>query len=224
MSLETGKIFHCPFDDDFQDDVGATFLGNIGVTLDTDDKKLGVASANFGGNDYLRYTNPIIALSGDQTISFWAHSSASFQSMFSTRYDNRGSTLSWIDFKSNGVEMGGPYYWKSFTFASGWHMYTILRNGTTNVIVRDKIVMAKFTASTSWQGGAELLLGRRWTGGITPQYLIGNEDDPRIYNRALSYGDVEEGEKCTGEIAELYALAVPEIAFNSYYNNMLAGG
>lgn len=146
--------------------------------------------ANLGeGGDNIQVQNASVAFSGDWTISFWYKG-------ISTGAVDYAAT---IDGGSTGLFVGGGVVSDQWGFYDGttveevgaitnniWTFITVAKLGTTYTFYQNGTSVGSFTLNSI--NVSSLFAGTR--GGTLG--INGNLDDFRLYNRALSAGDVSQ--------------------------------
>jgi len=119
-------------------------------------------------------------------------------SAISTEYPGSNSTVNFaIGF--NGSQFFGGFFNAS---SGGWHQinttiptlnvyahYVLTYNGTQMVFYKNGIVLGTMDTTDIAAGGNPIRIGRRWD---LPDYFPGNIDIARVYDRALTQGEVTD--------------------------------
>ncbi len=134
------------------------------------------------------------AANAPQSISWWLNVPAipgGVQNVLSLTNDGAGSAVQ-AGFRDGriGVWKFGGAWLISTTPASagGWRHYAYTFDGATHRLYIDGALAASATTAPQSAAPTKLAFGR-WTGGA--EYLKGNVDDVRIYNRALTATEVQ---------------------------------
>jgi hypothetical protein len=131
------------------------------------------------------------------TVSAWMKTSANGV-LVSNRY-NSGSYGTWYTLSSTGIEIGdnsqGGY--RSVTFNAStlnglWHHIVYTKDGTSHAIYVDGSLDRSFTSNADISWSQPLYIGKRWNRTSNIGWFNGIIDDVRIYNRALSAGEVAQ--------------------------------
>ncbi len=185
------------FNDDFLDSSG---LGNDGIPKGNPTFVEGYRRG-FGleldGNDYV-----VIDAVGDDftdtdvTLSAWVKTSDSSADWFSCNtglYGNQVRLI--IDGGKFGFDTDSEHALSTTTVSDGeWHLLTFVRDGDTGYTYVDGVMensfdsaandTSDFVASDLWS------IGQEWDSGGPSGFLTGIVDDARIYDYALSLGEV----------------------------------
>jgi hypothetical protein len=78
------------------------------------------------------------------------------------------------------------------TTGGAWHLFTATYDGVQQEIFEDGIVVASQAGSGSFNDNGDNLLIGSEDDGLGSVYMNGSMDDVRIYNRALSGGEVQQ--------------------------------
>jgi hypothetical protein len=181
--------------------------GNTGTLVNEDAGswvagRFGSAVSFNGWNQYVFDTNLVNAISGDMTLSCWV------------KYPNTsGAALDLTDSASPGLQVredgtlgrlgwvnsGGPstslYTTWSLHLDGQWHHVAYVRHGTNySMYVDDRYVGSSSGTVMAYK---RLLAGKN----SSDTYWVGKMDDLRIYNRALSWGEVGSIQAGEGVVA-----------------------
>jgi hypothetical protein len=170
--------------------------GNTGTLVNQDASswvagRFGAAVSFNGWNQYVFDTNLVNAISGDMTLSCWVK----FPNTSGAALDLTDSASPGLQVREDGtlgrlgwVNSGGPstslYTTWSLHLDGQWHHVAYVRQGTNySMYVDDRYVGSSSGTVMAYK---RLLAGKN----SSDTYWVGKMDDLRIYNRALSWGEV----------------------------------
>ncbi|MEI6119463.1 MAG: LamG domain-containing protein [bacterium] len=198
--LTNGLVAYYPFNGNANDESGQAQNGVVvGTSVSPTTNHLGVSNGalHFGGGSYVSVTPTPFNVNSNWTISFWCilDANAGPQNFVSTGNDAQ-----------SGVNMryfyGQPGFWQyasgnngincnATNAATSWNMFTCSINGHLLEMFLNniRIISTNNVFGTSLDAGS-LWFGREEQG--FPYDLVGSLSDIRIYNRALSYSEIQQ--------------------------------
>jgi len=195
--VTNGLVLYWKFDEgNGSTAVDSTGKGNTGTLVNKGDTswvggRFGSALNFDGYSQYVFNTNLVSALSGDMTLSCWVK----YPSTSGTALDLTGSGSAGLQVREDGTlgrlgwnNAGGPanslYTTWSLHLDGKWHHVAYVREGTTyRMYVDNRFVGSSSGTVVSY---TKLFAGRSSVG----TGWVGKMDDVRIYNRALTWGEV----------------------------------
>lgn len=217
--LTNGLIAYYPFNGNAND---ASGNGNNGVVYGAQPTtdRLGYSNSAYyfnGSNEYISIP-PVVALSNavQATISMWVEDLSPIQTgSFLGDWNETNGGIYLNDYL--GVNFGiailpnGQITTSTSTLVGSWHHVVVVFDGTQSgnatrlTYYQDgisNILTFPYTIPATLGGGASsILIGARQVYGSPGDFFLGLIDDIRIYNRALS----------DGEVQQLYLIEAPAI-------------
>jgi len=132
--------------------------------------------------------------SNDITLSGWVKTTRQDNNWFSCNTATGGNVFLWA-IKSGGraAIRPAPHQSLSTTIVSNdeWHMLTFVRSGSTGYIYVDGVQENAETVDFSFSVDDRWSIGQEWDSGTASNFLVGNVDDVRIYNKALTVEEIQ---------------------------------
>jgi len=132
--------------------------------------------------------------SNDITLSGWVKTTRQDNNWFSCNTATGGNVFLWA-IKSGGraAIRPAPHQSLSTTIVSNgeWHMLTFVRSGSTGYIYVDGVQENSETVDFSFSVDDRWSIGQEWDSGTASNFLVGNVDDVRIYNKALTVEEIQ---------------------------------
>lgn len=195
--VTNGLALHWKFDDGAGTiAVDSSGNGNTGALVNKSDSswiggQFGSALSFNGGSQYVFNSNLVQALSGDMTVSCWVR----YTTTAGAALDLTDSGSAGLQIREDGtlgrlgwVNAGGPstalYTTWSLHLDGRWHHVAYVREGTTYRMYVDNRFVGECGGTVV--GYTKLFAGKNSAG----TYWVGKMDDLRIYNRALTWGEV----------------------------------
>jgi len=129
------------------------------------------------------------------TVSAWMKTAT--KGVLVSNRDAGGSYGTWYSLYSSSIEIGdnsqGGYRGVTFntpTLNNVWHHIVYTKDGINHAIYVDGSLDQQFTSNADISQNSPLFIGKRWTQTSSVFWFNGIIDDVRIYNRALSAGEV----------------------------------
>lgn len=157
-----------------------------------------------GVNDYVETGTAVIPSSGDFTVEVWAECPAapgSHREIISQ--GSMGNAFYIGTTPTNTIRLGDT--WGTLSPAvpmpiGGWHHFALVKSGTNTLFYLDGVLKANRGSAMSNPAASGLRFGRQY-GYDSPENWPGSVGDVRIWNRALTYGQL--GATLTGSEANL---------------------
>ena len=184
------------FDGDLLDSSGLDNDGNADVDPNFVEGKIGGA-LELDGDDFV--TIDAVAddiTSNDITLSAWVKTTDNNADWFSCNTGAGGNVVRFcIDGGKAAFDTDSEHALSTTTVSDGqWHLLTFVRSGNTGYTYVDGVMensfepaannTSDFVASDLWS------IGQEWDSGGPSGFLTGIVDDARIYDYALSLGEV----------------------------------
>ena len=132
--------------------------------------------------------------SNDITLSGWVKTTQQDNNWFSCNTASGGNVIFWA-IKSGGraAIRPAPHQSLSTTIVSNgeWHMLTFVRSGSTGYIYVDGVQENAETVDFSFSVDDRWSIGQEWDSGTASNFLIGDVDDVRIYNKSLTPEEIQ---------------------------------
>jgi hypothetical protein len=194
-TLADGLVAYYPFDGNADDKSGNGNNGVVyGSTLISD--RFGNTNSAYsfdGANDYVRITDSsILNITGNLTISAWLRTNDIAPIIFSNMLEispHSGYSLR-LNFGKLRFMSGDKSLWGN-TSVNGniWTHVAITLSGTTATSYVNGLFDTSGTVGIPTSSSVDQTIGASYT----PYYFLkGSIDEVRIYNRALSYSEIQE--------------------------------
>ncbi len=220
QGLQNGLVAYYPFDGDANDESGNNNHGVVKGGITYADGMLGQAVKLNGTNSYIRVANPSQKFNAQFTITAWVLTEGRGGCLFSkyswNTYTGRGIGLSFTTPDGNGWVSSGSTLFSGTLFDTGWYpsnypSYTmpvnkfeyisaVYNSGNIKIYINGAVVAEKtIQHGITLDNSYDMLIGtyfdnygtrivQTWTG----RTFAGLTDELRIYNRALSEGEIKE--------------------------------
>lgn len=208
--LTNGLVAYYPFNGNANDESGNGNDGTLNGAITFDDGVVGRSVHLDGGNAYIEVNTSLGNFGqSDFTISAWVRTLSGggligkrpicgCAAMIDVRV---GSSIG--DPNRVSFELGGgsspcptPSANAPLHYADGnWHHILVLRQTNNQVIIADSVIRSQVVTATiaDVQNSAPLQMGRSaCTGADGTPSLVGDIDEVRIYNHALSVSEIQE--------------------------------
>ncbi|UCC99352.1 MAG: discoidin domain-containing protein [Phycisphaerales bacterium] len=189
-----GLIGHWTFDGNTQDSSGKGNHGTSGVTPAAYVAgTVGSNAMDFRGADYVAIDGVVNDITGtDLTISVWIKTTQSGEGELVATNDGASAHPFML-----GIQAGNPYVndGGDTQFAPAvnddqWHLLTYVRSGNTGYVYVDGFPRGSYSSSFSLSTVTRWSIGQEWDDTTASNFYTGAVDDVRIYNYALSHGEV----------------------------------
>ena len=203
LDEEDGLIAYYPFNSDANDESGNNHDGTVhGAALTSDRFDNPESAYDFDGDDdYIDLNDALIPQNGDFSISMWINANAELiaNKPFLTQYHYPSvNRCMWyiadsgnLSFKMRiGDSTGEDFDTDIAVTQNQWHHVVFIRNGSTIEYFLDRDEME----SGSYSGAIldyNTIIGARVVSGAG-NHFKGSIDDVRIFNYAISAGEVDE--------------------------------
>jgi len=181
------------FDGNAQDSSGKNNHGTLGGNPTFVAGKVGTNALNLDGSDYVAIDGVVNDITSTNiTLSVWVKTTQSSEgNVFAANDSTSGYALLF------GVQGGNPYRWDGADAQyppavndDQWHLLTYVRDGATGYIYVDGFLRASYPTSFSLSTVTRWSIGQEWDDSTPSDFYNGVVDDARIYNYALSGGEV----------------------------------
>ena len=188
----TDLVGHWTFDGDTQDVSGLGNHGTVSGSPFYQDGKYSQAMTFNGVDDYVTIDGVADDItSNDITLSAWVKmsSDAAWYPIISINTAN-GDNVGWLAVDTGYADFGdlnGTVYVTDDT----WHHLAYTKLGNLGSLYVDGVLEGTHAIEYSFTGTELWSIGQEWDGGLSASdFLVGTVDDVRIYNRALSRGEM----------------------------------
>jgi hypothetical protein len=188
-----GLIGHWKFDGDTLDSSG---LGNDG-TADGDPTfvagKVGSNAIELDGDDYVVIDAVADDITDNEiTLSAWVKTTDSGADWFSCNTSGRDNVVRFVIQDTKAAFDTDDEHALSNTAVNDdqWHLLTFVRSGDTGYVYVDGVMENSYAAAFSFSSNDLWSIGQEWDSGGPSGFLTGIVDDARIYDYALSLGEV----------------------------------
>jgi hypothetical protein len=170
-------------------------LTNMNLATAPVQGKIGQALKFDGSSGYVSVGSGLVPTNSDFTVSGWVFGGEAGQAIFSQGYDGVND---WgLNFRIDTCDfvVSGSLYRVLYTSPSAttWHHYVCQRNNNIMSVYVDGILQNSTTQAGSLRSSGSNYIGaRRNSVSVKDSYFNGSIDDVRIYNRALSAGEVKQ--------------------------------
>ncbi len=195
----SGLVAFYPFSGNANDAVGLSHGTVVGATLVADRKGSPGAAYHFVASSSQRITMPANSAlpvgAAPRTVSVWlrATPSSSYQSIVNWGSFSTGERFGLTARPTSGELFFTGQYMDVSTYVpvddGVWHHLAATFNGVTVRVYIDGVERARSNTLTLFTSGSSLMVSQKV--GTSAEYVNGDVDDLRIYNRALSASEVE---------------------------------
>jgi hypothetical protein len=191
---DTRLIGHWKFDGDTQDSSGRGNHGTAGVTPTAFVAgKVGSNAMDLRGADYVVIDGVVDDItSTDITINLWVKTTQSNEGELFATNDSASAHPFML-----GIQGGNPYVNDGGDTQFGpavnddlWHMLTYVRSGDTGYVYVDGLKRGMYSSDFSLETVTRWSIGQEWDDATPSNFYTGAVDDARIYDYALSDGEV----------------------------------
>jgi hypothetical protein len=190
----THLIGHWKFDGDTQDSSGRGNHGRSGVTPPAFVAgRVGSNAMNFRGADYVAIDGVVNDITSTNiTLSAWIKTTQSSEGNVFAANDSASAHP--LMFGVSGgdpfVNDGGNIMFHPAVNDDQWHLLTYVRSGATGYVYTDGLLRGTYSAVFSLATVTRWSIGQEWDNTTPSDFYSGAVDDARIYNYALSEGEV----------------------------------
>jgi hypothetical protein len=196
-AIRDGLIGYWPYNGDSLDYSGLANHGTRYVNPQFVTGKLGTNALYFKGDNYVTMDGVANDTSGNNiSLNAWVKTTDPEADWYSCNTSTGGNVFMF------SINLGqAAVYDSAYEGLSGitvnnnqWHMLTYVRSGSTGYIYVDAVQKNTHTANFSLSTNDRWSIAQEWDGTTPTDFLIGTVDEPAVWSRALT----------TGEIAYLY--------------------
>ncbi len=191
---DTRLIGHWKFDGDTQDSSGRGNHGTSGVTPAAFVAgKVGSNAMDFRGADYVVIDGVVDDITSTNiTLSAWIKTTQSNEgNVFAANDSASGHPLMFgVSGGNPFVNDGGDTQFPPAVNDDLWHLITYVRDGDTGYVYADGVLRGTYSANFSLESVTRWSIGQEWDDSTPSNFYTGAVDDARIYDYALSEGEV----------------------------------
>ncbi len=209
INLTTGLVAYYPFNGNANDESGNTHNGAVnGATLTTDRFGNTDKAYTFNGTNSIKVEQATDFQFDDFTLSAWVYlgSDATQTNMILANPSNVVDDNTWTyAFTAGGSQIEASIYPRNYLYVpvipasiiNSWHHVVYVKSGTTAKVLLDGIVLGTHAvaAVTTYNNPRSILIGAdddALNDGLADRWFFhGKLDDIRIYNRGLSYSEIQ---------------------------------
>ncbi|MEK7263930.1 MAG: FG-GAP-like repeat-containing protein [Bacteroidota bacterium] len=185
-----GLVAYYPFNNNTDDESGYENNGaNNGATITTDRFGNENSAYSFDGNDYVRVFTGVIPSLNNFSVSCWANAEFTNEFREILSQGNTGNAFYLGHTSSGMLRIGDNWQETSISYPfNSWHHFIVVKGNDSTYFYLDGMKYGSTSLISNPLQNPAFTIGRQWN---EDEYWLGSIDDIRIYNRALSAGEID---------------------------------